>query len=1420
MVDEQSKGEYSFRFEKLRYNVFTQKITLENFDFFPTDSTRLRFDSTASKNRLFCELVISRLEIQLEDQFDFFFYEKLEIADIVIDSPFARIINNKTVEKDISISKMTGELYKALTKYFQVFELKNVRVNDAKVDYTLNTKTSSQSFFFNPFSFKVVDFKMDREEDTRSTNRLLFTEDFELNSGYQEFMLADSLHKISYDRFSISMKKEFVEIHNLRIVPADNNIDSDTNLIDLFIPTVKIIDIDFAKAYEEDQISIRKLLIERPAVNLQLVGARSKKDTVTISEKLAKSKLFEALASIDVERLMLTHSSASIALLQKGRKLDFMIKGLNYKGSKLRVDNTSFDNFVFADLHNNYKFSVSEIKHEVVEEGLMARVNNVSYSSLTRVLDVEELVVQPNSKDIQRNIRTHRKKLQLEKLESKGIHLSNFNMDQVVDDKSLLLASSRIKQPKITLLYDTAYVKDTSKLPTPQSNFLSTFLDTLIAQNFSIDNALISVNDAHHPSVQFAKFEQVDIYSKQFDLNSMVNKGYDLYDLLESSGISTSSSYVDVPGQSNKISWRSMNYSANKKSLKFNQLSYAGTYKKTDIKSFFKYLSIGGLSPKSVLKDKDRHVGLVELSSGKIEIGEKELTTTKLKSALNLSIDSLSMDEVDFVHSMKDTLIQRIENMSVHAADVDYNQDSLGKLVIGLRNCRFSGKKGLFAVDNHKHTLEFGQMSFSTADSTLHAKSIDIKPIIDQRNRASRTLIRSSIDYIDINGAYLNPKNVLSEIRGQQLNICSPAFRMHTVSTKNAPRPTARRSFLEIHKWLAEVTGVKVIEYKELNIENGLADLIVQNSDKKSKTWHLSIPQYSISGRNFKIDSAQKNHDDHLLYANAYYVNAYQIKQLFPDSLRDYSINHLTYSSDKKYLKMENLDLRYMIYRKKDTSKNIFIEGAIPVMELEGIKPIELTEDRILNLSRVHLKNPQIQITQFHKNTDFVSREMELEKQGLDKKAVKDLVLKELKLVDGNISWNFEDSTMEGFKFNHVSLNGTDIQISPNSESKVPKFGEVELSFGNFKHEVMKKFYDVQLDSFYLNSWSQQLIMEGAQLIPRYGIFEFGQVAGWEKSRLELYMSKVSFEQFKVKELLYNNNFQASLIYTDSLWVRNFKNKNYPMISRYMGIPTYDLRKSPLNIKIDSVRLNKGYIEHRQLAKNGVKSGKLLLTELEASASNITNDSASMEENRFTKLTASTKLMDEGLISAQFSFDLKDTLDAFTGEADISPFDATLLNDYIEPTAFVRIRKGTVKGGEVRFYANDELGSGEMRLLYKNLHVDFLNPKDPLNEKNRGLLMKTFLANRIVNTQNPHFFITKKGDVFYRRDTSRSVFHYWGNLAMSGVASSTGVASNKKEIKQLKKEIKRLNKEALRKEKAIRRREEEEAEEEARNEDR
>jgi hypothetical protein len=48
----------------------------------------------------------------------------------------------------------------------------------------------------------------------------------------------------------------------------------------------------------------------------------------------------------------------------------------------------------------------------------------------------------------------------------------------------------------------------------------------------------------------------------------------------------------------------------------------------------------------------------------------------------------------------------------------------------------------------------------------------------------------------------------------------------------------------------------------------------------------------------------------------------------------------------------------------------------------------------------------------------------------------------------------------------------------------------------------------------------------------------------------------------------------------------------------------------------------------------------------------------------------------------------------------------------------------------------------------------------------------------------------REGDIFYERDTNKGIFNYWAKSLLSGVVSSIGAHSSKKDIKELNKRLK------------------------------
>jgi hypothetical protein len=84
-------------------------------------------------------------------------------------------------------------------------------------------------------------------------------------------------------------------------------------------------------------------------------------------------------------------------------------------------------------------------------------------------------------------------------------------------------------------------------------------------------------------------------------------------------------------------------------------------------------------------------------------------------------------------------------------------------------------------------------------------------------------------------------------------------------------------------------------------------------------------------------------------------------------------------------------------------------------------------------------------------------------------------------------------------------------------------------------------------------------------------------------------------------------------------------------------------------------------------------------------------------------------------------------------------------------------------------HANTILAFGQMQIDYRKLQVEKLD----LKEKKQGFI--SWLANIIVRTNNE-----KDGTIYVERLHNKSMFNYWGRIALSGLLTNIRVASNKK----------------------------------------
>jgi hypothetical protein len=169
-------------------------------------------------------------------------------------------------------------------------------------------------------------------------------------------------------------------------------------------------------------------------------------------------------------------------------------------------------------------------------------------------------------------------------------------------------------------------------------------------------------------------------------------------------------------------------------------------------------------------------------------------------------------------------------------------------------------------------------------------------------------------------------------------------------------------------------------------------------------------------------------------------------------------------------------------------------------------------------------------------------------------------------------------------------------------------------------------------------------------------------------------------------------------------------------------------------------------------------------------------------------MEASGKIMGAGQIKAEFMFDMVDPGHSHSFGAVIDKFDLTEFNRMLIPNVSVQVKSGINNGIIMNLKGDDDYSYGEMQFTYEDLKIQLLNRETELPQ-GIGNAMGSFFANTfIINTNNPRLLIFRKGDIFFERDKSKSIFNYWSKSFLSGVVSSIGAKNNKKKIKKMQEE--------------------------------
>jgi hypothetical protein len=285
----------------------------------------------------------------------------------------------------------------------------------------------------------------------------------------------------------------------------------------------------------------------------------------------------------------------------------------------------------------------------------------------------------------------------------------------------------------------------------------------------------------------------------------------------------------------------------------------------------------------------------------------------------------------------------------------------------------------------------------------------------------------------------------------------------------------------------------------------------------------------------------------------------------------------------------------------------------------------------------------------------------------------------------------------------------------------------------------------------------------------------------------------IKLDKLNLFNLVNNKELHVEKITTYNGTFDIFKDKTLAIpVNKRVPMPQDALKTLDLEVAIDSVEVENLRINFTSRLNASNPEGSINFQEINATVSNIVNTESAIIRNPYTIISATTKIMGQGQLDADFNFDLSDEHNGFIFDAHLASMEAKSFSNILEALAFVKIESGKINSLKLEAQGDSYYALGSMLFKYNNLKVSTINKKN-LKTKGMGKVIKSFFANAfVVKKNNPAFkFFPRDGAMYYERDPQKIVIDYVTKTAISGLVSSIGGRDARKDIKKIQKESKK-----------------------------
>lgn len=1329
-ISEKTHSTVELNIGHLYYDIFNSTVSLSN--------SNLKFHNifiNKEKTIVLSEFKFDEISLVRLSIYKLIFDHEVIAETFIVDKPsfWFKEDNNPQPFKE-----KPKEIIKSLQKHPDILgDLKivvgEIEITHGKIDLT--------SIIDEDENKGSVEFKL-LLSDINTIDSDIFTESSFLFAKHHMFKLSNFNYalpngsKFSFDSLVFGSDSNLISISNIDVQHIDTNRYAKYESIKAVVSELKLFGIDYKNIDSLRDLNIDSIEVAGGDIHFvkNIISSEPKSTTVKKHKQFPKY-----IDGINLLKLFI--DDMDFSLLDNTNDTIVKVVGFDFIVSDIGIDSTTFISGMPSYDKESILLNLNSFGFREKDAGLLLSCGKLNLDERSERLEISNLHINDSISGL------HSFLVDVESIGVEGI-----SIDDQVNKREMSLSLSIVK-PNLSI--------DIEKLRGKSDGDKKFELSNIIINDIDIEEGNIKFKDQKKLEVDVMglniDWDNIGFFSNKVDL-----LGLDLLGL----NLQLSKLYFNQPEK--RLSFASGPIAISNNEIQFDQIVANIDNNKVRSKiSIDRIVGVGADLEKLISKNevcfKSLAINNPEVE-GSIHLSRSSIVGKKPKSGsvftynvddLNITNGSISLrGDTEKFHVIKSNF--DINTTSVEISDIN-NPDWLygSDWDIKLTNTSFENNE--FAVNAEQLLSDKSDSSFSVSNLVIDHSA---KPGENRR-----------MEIIDI-------RLPMIELAGVDYNslIDSDIPFVRSATIENAFIDLVIDKRIENHKQKSTDTfnGLP-FELDKLNLDN--LSFKLNTKDSISNTY-IGAEEIDFS---YRLDSADNLFDD---------IVTLSIKDFYSrDSLKNHylKVSNVTIYEDTPNLDIFGINTGSII---SDSGINHF-DLDIPNVELNGIF-ISPTYPTVIKLKSLNINEGAADVTTHNKKKK--DKGVKTSKFKLPN-ILKEIEVDEIKLSNIDlVHLSKTDTSEKKLLLNNLGLNIDTLLI--NSQT----FDNNELTFASTASIYLGDNSFVSKDSLYVSSLksvkynfkNSSITVDSIEMIPRFKDSIFFERAVYQTGRMKLVVGSLVCNNFRIHKFLDEKKVHIGSIDAYGLNLDIFRNKLYDMDPKaYKKMPQEAILDIKQKITIDSVMTHNGFVRYKEIDKKSVVPGSLFLNKFNLNVYNINNDLNTLTTSSALVAKLNAYLFGQANLDIVATFPILSPSNDFWVTGHMDELNFSELNNLTENIVGVTMARGKGSLKIPLITGNSVHSEGSILFNYSKLKVELYDREKAQITKGLTGGMASLLLNDIfIKSNNPGFLgKTRPGEVYFKRNTQKSVVAYIWKSIMSGLMSTMGY--NNKEQRHEKRELKK-----------------------------